>query len=464
MVVVAVWVLTPASSFAQTYTDLHDFNCATEGCGPTYTSLLAQGTDGNLYGTASFGGTYGYGTVFEMTPAGNMTTLYDFDGTDGLYPYGGLVLGTDGDFYGTTQFNLVGQLWEGGTVFKITPQGVLTTLHFFAGGLTDGSGPMTAPTLGNDGNFYGVTGVAEGTNTGITYKYSASSGYTVLSSLTEAVPGNGFFAPLMQGTDGNFYSTTYAGSGSGGYGAGAVYSLSPSGVVSVIYSFNSDVADGGYGYAPVVQDSGGNLYGTEASGGTGEGGVVFRVTTGGRIKLLYNFTDYCAGQPYGCGPAGGLVLGNDGNLYGSTSGGGAGNDGVLFKITKSGKYTQLFTLDGTDGAKIESTGLQHTNGTIYGIASTGGAYGGGVLYSLNVGLRPFVATLFNSGTIGTSVGVLGQDFNDAKSVSFHGTSAEYTVVSDNYLVAVVPTGATTGYITVKTTKATFRSNREFVVP
>lgn len=148
-----------------------------------------------------------------------MTTLYNFNGTDGLYPYGGLVLGTDGDFYGTTESNLVGQLSEGGTLFKITPNGVLTTPHYFAGGLTDGSGPLTSPTLGNDGNFYGVTGVAEGTNTGISYEYSADSGYTILSTLTNPLPGSAFWAPLLQGMDGNFYSTTYAG-GSNGSGTG----------------------------------------------------------------------------------------------------------------------------------------------------------------------------------------------------------------------------------------------------
>src|SRR5450631_488832 len=94
-VIAFVALVSPRTASAQTYTDLHDFNCAIEGCGPTYVSLLAQGRDGNLYGTASFGGTYGFGTVFKMTPAGTMTTLYAFNGTDGLYPYGGLVLGTD---------------------------------------------------------------------------------------------------------------------------------------------------------------------------------------------------------------------------------------------------------------------------------------------------------------------------------------------------------------------------------
>jgi len=452
---ISLWTLLgPVTATAQTYTDLHNFNCATEGCGPTYTSLLAQGRDGNLYGTASSGGTYGDGTVFKITPKGVVTTLHNFDGTDGYYPMGGLVLGTDGNFYGTTQFSNTGA----GTLFKITPAGVLTTLHTFAGGLNDGASPLTAPTLGNDGNFYGASGVDQGTNAGISYKYSAQSGYTVLSTLGQTVPGSGFIAPLIQGIDGNFYSTNYGG---GTNGAGTVYSLSTTGGANVIYNF--DTTHGGWGYAPLVQDAQGNLYGTEAQGGTLGGGVVFKVTTGGSITTLYNFTDYCPGQSYGCVPSGGLVLGSDKNLYGSTYRGGANNDGVLFKLTTSGTYTQLATLDGSDGAATESTPIQLTNGTIYGVTSTGGAYGGGVLYSLNAGLKPFVGLLFNTGNVGMTVGVLGQGLKSTKSVTFNGKSATFKVISNNYLTAVVPSGATTGSVTVKTSSSTYESNRQFVV-
>lgn len=454
LLVLASCVLIPANSAAQTYTDLHDFNCATEGCGPTYTSLLAQGRDGNLYGTASGGGTYGYGTVFKITPKGTVTTLHNFDGTDGYYPVGGLVLGADGNFYGTAEFGLNND----GTLFRVTPSGVFTVLHTFAGGLTDGSLPMTAPTLANDGDYYGVTEFNEGTNTGISYKYSASSGYTILSTFSNNVPGAAFFAPLIQGIDGKFYSTTYDG---GTNGSGTVYSLSTTGAVNVIYNF--DTIHGGWGYAPVVQDSEGNLYGTEAQGGTLGGGVVFGVATKGNLKTLYNFTNYCGGEAYGCEPCGGLVLGSDGNLYGSTYRGGLNNDGVFFKITRAGVYTQLATLNGADGAGLVGTPMQHTNGTIYGLASTGGAYGGGVLYSLNVGLKPFVSLLFSSGTVGTSVGILGQGFGSVQSISFNGTAAKFKVVSNNYLVAMIPNGATSGFVTVTTSTKTFRSNKQFII-
>jgi uncharacterized repeat protein (TIGR03803 family) len=443
---------------AQTYTDLHDFNCAVEGCDPTYVSLLAQGQDGNIYGTASFGpGTSGDGTVLKMTLDGTVTTIQSFDGTNGSTPYGGLVLGPDGNFYGTTTSGTN----NAGTIFKVTPAGVLTTLYAFPLNTMDsGAAPMTAPTLGNDGNYYGLTGVGEGTASGVAYRYSPTVVYTPLTTLTEALPGSGFFAPLIQGLDGNFYSTTYASvTGS----AGTVYRMSPAGVISIVYSFNSNAAYGGWGYAPLVEDFEGNFYGTEAEGGKFNGGVVFKVTGSGKITRLHNFTDYCALESYGCTPAGGLVLGSDGNLYGSTVHGGPDNDGVLFKITKSGVYTKLFSFDGADGAATESTAMQHTNGKIYGICMNGGAYGGGVLYSLDLGLPPFVALLFNAGQAGTSIGILGQGFEGTKEVLFHGVSASFTVVSDTYLTAIVPSAATTGFVTVKTPTGVLKSSRKFVV-
>jgi uncharacterized repeat protein (TIGR03803 family) len=445
-----VTTLPLVTASAQTYTVVHYFNCAVEGCGPTYTSQLAQGRDGNIYGTASFGpGSSGNGTVFKMTPEGVMTTLHAFDGTDGSTPYGGLTLGSDGDLYGTTQTGTGTTSW--GTIFKITPSGVFTTLYIFPMGVEDGgAGPMTAPTLGNDGNFYGLTDVGEGLATGVAYRYSHASGYTQLASLTNALPGAAFFAPLIQGSDGNFYSTAYNG---GTNGSGTVYSMSPSGVLKVIYNF--DTTHGGWGYAPLVQDAKGYLYGTEAQGGTLGGGVVFRVNpSNGHIVLLHNFVDQDSSG--GWVPAGGLVLGTDGNLYGSTAVGGANNDGVLFKVTKSKVYTQLFAFDGTDGARPEDTAMQHTNGKIYGVTA-------GVVYSLDVGMGPFVALLYNAGKVGKSVGILGQGFKGAKTVSFNGTSANFKVVSDTYMTAVVPSGATTGYVTVTTATSALKSNKTFAV-
>lgn len=436
----------------QTYTDLHDFNCSSDGCDPLYPGLLAQGRDGNLYGTTVGGGTYNDGTVFKVTPSGTLVTLYNFDGTDGSNPQGGLVLGPDGDLYGTTTFSTNSY----GEIFKITPTGKLTILHTFAGGTTDGALPLVSPTLASNGNLYGVAGVqgAQGwTATG--YRISSAGEYKLL---TGSIPGSGGspWAPLIQASDGNFYSTTYNG---GTNDSGTVYRMSPAGAVKVIYNF--DTTHGGWGYAPLVQDPKGYLYGTEAQGGSSGGGVVFKVTTSGKLTVLHNFVHL--DQKGGSVPAAGLVLGTDGKLYGSTYRGGPQNYGVLFEITRVGSYKELYDFDGTHGSEPEATAMQHTNGKIYGLPSLGGAYDGGVVYSLDVGLQPFVSLLFNAGKVGRSIGILGQGFRGTTSVSFNGTPAAFTVVSSTYLKTTVPTGATTGFVTVTTPSGTLTSNKEFRV-
>lgn len=190
---------------AQIYTDLYD--CHTDMCGFTQPEILAQGRDGNLYGTTPVGGTYNYGTVFTITPGGSLTTVYNFDKTTGSNPSGGLTLGLDGNFYGTTEF---GGVNNSGSIFKITPAGVLTTLHSFAGGLTDGAWPLTAPIQASDGYLYGVTTVNQAATgwTGIGYRISSGGVYKILTS---NLPNDPFWAPLIQASDGNFYSTTYRG-------------------------------------------------------------------------------------------------------------------------------------------------------------------------------------------------------------------------------------------------------------
>jgi uncharacterized repeat protein (TIGR03803 family) len=409
-----VFSLASSKLSGQTYTDLHDFNCSNEGCNPTYPALLAQGRDGNVYGTTDSGGTYGDGTVFKITPSGTMTTLYNFDGPTGSNPQGGLVLGPDGNFYGTTEFSTN----AAGTIFKITPTGMLTTLHTFAGGTTDGAWPLTPPVLGNNGMFYGVTGVNQGQWTGVGYRISSAGDYEILAT---SLPGGAFWAPLMQASNGTFYSTSYNG---GTDDAGTVYSMSPSGVVKIVYNFDS--THGGWGYAPLVQDSKGYLYGTEAEGGTLGGGVVFRITTGGKLRVLHNFLHQDSND--GCVPAAGLVLATDGNLYSSTFRGNPTNNGGLFKITRAGSYTQVHVFDGTDGTQTEATAMQHTNGKIYGLTSLGGAYDGGVLYSLDVDVQSFVSLLFTAGRAGRPIGILGQGFKGTTGVSFNGSPATFRVV------------------------------------
>ncbi len=205
-----------APATAQTYTDLYTFD-GTHGADPQ--AILTQGRDGNLYGTTYNGGTHGAGVVFMIAPSGSLTVLYNFDGgINGGYPEGGLTLGTDGNFYGTTYYGGANNYY--GTIFKITPTGDLTTLYSFCSqsNCADGEQPSAPPIEAADGNFYGATAGQQYYTyfTGVvSYKITSSGAFTLLSP-----PPGQSQAPLLYATDGTFYGTTY------GYGGGAVFKLS----------------------------------------------------------------------------------------------------------------------------------------------------------------------------------------------------------------------------------------------
>jgi len=265
---------------APIFTLLYSFGMTGDGASPY--AGLAQGTDGNFYGTTFIGGAYGsYGTVFKITPRGKLTTLHSFDGTDGDQP-AGLVLAIDGNFYGTTEF---GGANSNGTVFKITSSGALTTLHSFD--RTDGAGPYDAGLVqATDGNFYGTTYQGGADDYGTVFKITPRGKLTTLHSFSNA---DGSFprAGLVQGTDGNFYGTTQEGGavGSCGDGCGTVFRITPGGTLTTLHSF--DLTDGEYPLAGLVQGTNGTFYGTADCGGAyGPGcgpyypGTVFSLSVG----------------------------------------------------------------------------------------------------------------------------------------------------------------------------------------
>jgi uncharacterized repeat protein (TIGR03803 family) len=171
-------------------------------------------------------------------------------------------------------------------------------------------------------------------------------------------------------------------------------------------------------------------------------------------------------QPYA-----GLVQATDGNFYGANSAGGTANDGTIFKISPTNAYKTLYDFDGTTGSTPLVTLFQHTSGVLYGDTEMGGTGNVspcttgqcGVFYSLSLGLKPFVSLVFASGKVGQTVEVLGQGFTGTKGVSFGGTAATFKVVSSTYLTATVPSGATTGSVTVTTPAGTLTSNKQFRV-
>jgi uncharacterized repeat protein (TIGR03803 family) len=310
-----VFKLTPAGA----ETVLYSFAGGTDG--QYLQAGLIQGTDGNFYGTTIRGGTNGVGTVFKLTPAGVETVLYSFSGgADGDYPFATLIQGADGNFYGTTS---QGGLNNDGTVFKLTPAGVETVLHSFAGG-TDGQYPQAGLVQGTDGNFYGTTLNGGPNAVGTVFKITPAGAETVLYSFTGGTDGGNPYAGLIQGADGNFYGTAFNG---GQYGDGAVFKITSAGAETVLWSFGSG-NDGTAPYATLIQGADGNFYGTTANGGTVNAGAIFKLTPAGTETVVYSFT---AGSD-GANPYTGLIQGTDGNFYGTTAQGGANSDGTVFKF------------------------------------------------------------------------------------------------------------------------------------
>ena len=490
--------MSPIAS-AQTFKVLDSFDGA-DGYQP-YTGLV-QGVNGNLYGTSLFGGGnsacgFGCGTVFQITSTGNLTMLYSFCAqtgcTDGAIPHAALALATDGSFYGTTtergaSNNCIGGC---GTVFKITPSGQLTTLHNFClqTGCPDGVFPTAKLVLGMDGNYYGTT-EAGGTSTGCNgsgcgtvFKINTSGQLTTLYSFCHqsgCPDGSSPRAALVQGADGNLYGTTYFGGPNAnfvcdpnGTGCGTIFRITRGGKFSTVYSFcaQSGCADGANPGAELIQGFDGNFYGTTYDGGGNncfaDCGTVFKITSKGTLTTLHSFCETdCAD---GFGLYAGLVQGTDGKLYGATAFGGANLNGTLFAITTAGTLTTLYSFCAQTGCPDGNFPLaelvQGTNGRFYGTTSQGGSNGAGngTVFMLSTGLGPSVGFVNGVGKVGTKVGVLGQGFKGTTAVSFNGTAGKFAVQSNTYLVALVPNGATTGLVTVTTPKGMLKSNKRFQV-
>ena len=411
---------------------------------------LVQGSDSYFYGTTQNGGTNGYGTVFKISNNGVLTTLYSFTGDNygyQVYPYARLVQGTDGYFYGTTES--VGGPNYAGTVFKISSNGVLTTLYSFTGG-NDGANPLAALVQGSDGFFYGTTQYGGGTNNaGTVFKISSNGILTTLHSFTGANDGANPYAALVLGNDGYFYGTTVWGGtngygtvfkmatngasvtlhsftgrndsagpnglvqGSGGYfygmtvnGTSTVFKISTNGVLTTLYSFTGGI-DGGTPYAGLVQGSDSYFYGTTQSGGTNGGGTVFKISSNGALTSLYSFT----GTYDGALPVAGLVQGTDGNFYGRTLWGGTNGFGTVFKISTNGAFTSLYSfgsVQDTNGDLLDGSlpsGLvQGNDGFFYGTTSQGGTNSDGTVFK--IGTNGALTSLYSFGAVKDTNGYL----------------------------------------------------------
>jgi uncharacterized repeat protein (TIGR03803 family) len=448
------------ASLAQTFTTLANFDGA-NGASPQYMTLV-QGTGGNYYGTTTLGGAYGYGTVFKITAAGILTTLYSFCAQstclDGTYPYAGLVQGTNGSFYGTTSGG--GANGNYGTIFKITPGGTLTTLHSFNG--TDGQSPYSG-LLPADGGFYGTAfGGGPYGNYGTIFKITAAGAFTTVYNFCtqrSCTDGNWPSAGLVQAISGDFYGTNTQG---GAYTYGTVFKITPAGALTTLYNFCAQEGvcpDGGHPYGALVQASNESFYGTTSYGGTKEAGTIFEITSAGMLTTLHSF-EITDGQ-YSYSP---LVQATDGNFYGTTLDDGPLGSGTVYQFTPTGTLTTLHAFGNADGARLYAGLLQATNGTFYGVTSAGGSMNQGTIFNLSVGLGPFVETRPTAAKAGATVIILGNNLASTTSVNFNGVAATFTVVSGSEITTTVPAGASTGTVGVTTSVGTLKSNVAFRVP
>jgi uncharacterized repeat protein (TIGR03803 family) len=341
-------------------TTIHSFGTFENG--RELRNALAQGSDGYFYGTASDGGANGYGTVFKISTNGTLTNLYSFTGgSDGGYPSGAMVQGSDGYFYGTTGGD--NTVFGSGTVFKISTNGTLATLYSFTGGYPNGLA------RGADGNFYGTTSGGGAHGQGSIFKISLDGTFSILYSFTGGSDGSTLQAPLVQGSDGYFYGTTAFGGqdvlpGTNGGGHGTVFQVSTNGMLTTLYSFTGG-NDGSFPVA-LVQGGDGNFYGTTYYGGTSNLGTIFKITSSGVYASLYSFT----GGDDGASPWAGLVLASDGDLYGVTQSGGTNGGGTVFTISANGALTSLYAFTGSDGTGPLAPLIQASDGYFYGVTSS----------------------------------------------------------------------------------------------
>jgi len=484
---------------AQTFTTIFNFG-GTNGASPA--AALVQGTDGYLYGTTSGGGITGLncgqfggcGTVFKITPNGTLTTLYSFCSfsqcPDGAGPSAPLVQTTNGEFYGTTSVGGSPSYCTStyfvpgcGTVFKMTPSGLLTTIYSFCSQVAcaDGAQPMAGLVQGMSGVLYGTTSSGGANNGGTIFKITPDGTLTTLysfCSVSGCADGEFPLAGLVQATNGDLYGTASAGGSYAscasfnpfGSGCGTVFRLTPSGTLKTLYSFcaQSGCADGAVPGAGLVQATNGDLYGTTPNGGTGTGcgrfgcGTVFEITSGGALTTLYSFR----GSADGGNPHAGLIQATDGNLYGTNN----FTFPTIFKITPAGSLTTLsrIPVPPSFSGGFYPALVQDTNGGLYGTTPLGTdlrfCFGGcGTIYSLSVGLGPFVRLQPASGEVGGPVDILGNNLTGATSVSFNGSPATFRVVSHSLITTNVPPGATTGSVEVTTPSGTVVSNVSFRV-
>ncbi|MFN7140015.1 MAG: choice-of-anchor tandem repeat GloVer-containing protein, partial [Limisphaerales bacterium] len=347
---------------------LHSFE-EIDGASPF--ANLVEGNDGLFYGTTSEGGVYtnsagkGFGTIFKITTNGVLTSLVSFDGTNGANPWAALIQAADGDFYGNTRYG-----GTNGTLFKITSQGQLTVLRELYYGI--GTSPRI-PLLESEGYFYGSTdsgGNANGIINGPTlFKMTPTGELTTLrvfGGLTNISNCEG----LIKASDGHLYGISQSG---GTNRQGTAFRMDASGATTRLAHFSTAVT----GFSPnsIVDGGDGSIYVTARAGGTYNNGTLVQWTSAGQLNCLLSFNTLTNGNTPNS-----LVLGRDGNLYGTTRDGGPGKGwGTVFKATRQGVVTTLAVFKFLNGWEPNGV-IQGKDGNLYGTTRRGGTHDCGTVF------------------------------------------------------------------------------------
>lgn len=440
---------TNGTSAGTVFTNLVQFGGANGSNAETpVTSTKGQGNlmlaaDGNFYGVTERGGAFDKGTVFKMSPAGVLTTLLSFSGAGGMgaYPKAGLIQHRDGRFFGTT---FAGGATDNGTVFVFTTDGTavgtnLSTLVAFTGnsGPYHGSSPLGGLVQGADGNLYGTTYSTtlglQSFGFGTVYRISPAGVFSTFATFDQN-SGSQPAAGLVIGGDGNFYGTTFS---AGGFGFGTVFRLTPGGVLTTLVNFTGSGVNGSEPVARLFENTDGNFYGTTLEGGSADLGTVFKISPGGDLTTLRSFGFSGGGLAFGEAPRTGIVRGADGSLYGATA-------GSLFKLNAQDSLsivTETYTIN---GSSTHGELAQDNAGNFYGVTRQGGAFGFGTLFrSTPAGVLTRLLEFTGNGTANKgsypqSGLVRGSDGN------FYGTSSSGGVANWGTVFKVATDGTQSG--------------------
>ncbi len=382
---------------------------------------------GNIYGTANQGGTYGYGTIWELSASGSFSVLYSFTGNDdGGNPTGGIALDGLGNLYGTTNSGGTG---GGGTIWQVTTLGAFNLLYGFSGN-ADGGNPYGGVALDSSGNLYGTTYSGGSGNSGTVWQVTTGGTFSTLYSFTDGSDGGFPYGGVAVDVSGNLYGTASAG---GDSDCGTVWKLTTGGFTN-LYSFSGGT-DGSVPYGGISIDASGNVFGTTSEGGANDGGTIWQITAAGAFNALYSFAPDTDGN-YSVGS---VAVDPSGNLFGTTSAGGTGANGTLWEYSAGGSYSVLYSFSGNaDGSGAGGNIALDASGALYGVAASGGSVSDGTIW-IQVPAPPALAGI----TLSTNSAMGGGSLIGTVSLTSPARPGGYSIsLASNSRFAVVPPGIT----------------------